>query len=126
MSLENLKEEIINFWRNDLNGKIIMGWGSKNEDAHHALYGVSDNNIRKKGKCHYCGKEGHFRLDCRTFKSDKEKGTLKSYSVSSVNGTGKKYNHCGKTGHLEAKYWNKHGKPGDNNNEIESMQIQFR
>ena len=121
MNLENLKEEIIKFWKNDLNGKNLMGRSSTNEGVQHALYGDSDNNIRKKGKCHYCGKEGHFKQDCRTFKSDKEKGTLKSNSVSSGNGAGKKCNHCGKTGHLEAKCWKKHGKPGDNNNEVESM-----
>ena len=31
MNLENLKEDIIKFGKNDLNGKIIMGGGSTND-----------------------------------------------------------------------------------------------
>ena len=51
MNLDNTKDEIIKFVKNDLNEKILKGGSSKNEDAQHALCGGSDNSNRKRGKC---------------------------------------------------------------------------
>jgi Reverse transcriptase (RNA-dependent DNA polymerase)/gag-polypeptide of LTR copia-type/Integrase core domain/GAG-pre-integrase domain len=56
------------FFSKGKGGRFFKGGGSKE----------GKGGGKKKGDCYYCGKSGHYKADCYSFKSDTEKGTVHS------------------------------------------------
>ena len=51
------------------------GQGGKKDPTDEALAATASNDgkrRRRKGKCHNCGKPGHWAKECRSLKKDKE------------------------------------------------------
>lgn len=75
MSLESRPEEDLTL--DFVKGRLLEEWRRRCEHGHQSSVPDPEETAlqvaKTKLKCHYCGKEGHYKRDCRKFKQDQQR-----------------------------------------------------
>lgn len=72
LKLEFVKGKLLDEWRKRMEKSDVLTTNGKNENVLKTVVKKKPEKKRKEKVCHYCGKEGHFRRECRKLEQDRK------------------------------------------------------